>query len=52
MKAADPPTNTERGQHAAPADEQLASQVPETDRDDDRGGPAHTEGTQRAEDVP
>lgn len=49
MKAAGP-ADTPGGEHAAPADEQPASQMPETDLNDDRIGPAHTEGTQRAED--
>ncbi len=49
MKAADP-SDTERGATGSPADEQPASDAPETDLDDDRVGPAHTEGTGRAED--
>ena len=51
MKAPDP-ADTPRGEHAAPADEQPASQMPQTDLDDDGVGPAHTKGTQRGEDVP
>ncbi len=51
MKAPDP-ANTEGGATAAPADEQPASQMPETDPDDEGVGPAHTKGTQRAEDAP
>ncbi len=51
MKAPEPGA-TERGATGSPADEQPASQAPETDLDDDRVGPAHTEGTGRAEDQP
>lgn len=51
MKAAEP-DDTPRGEHAAPADEQPASQMPENDLDDDAVGPAHTSGTTRGEDVP
>ena len=51
MKAADP-ADTPGGATGSPSDEQPASEMPETDLDDDRVGPAHTEGTQRAEDVP
>lgn len=49
MKAPDP-GRTPGGETASPADEQPASQAPETDLDDDRVGPAHTSGTGRAED--
>jgi hypothetical protein len=49
QKAPDP-EETERGATGSPADEQPASQMPETDRDDDRVGPAHTAGTGRGED--
>lgn len=48
MKAPEP-ADTERGAVASPADEQLASEMPETDLDDDMVGPAHTTGTGRAE---
>ena len=51
MKAADP-ADTPGGATGSPSDEQPASEMPETDLDDDRVGPAHTEGTQRGEDVP
>lgn len=44
------PQDTPGGATASPAEEQPASQMPETDRDDDRVGPAHTAGTGRAED--
>lgn len=49
MKAPDP-SDTERGATGSPADEQPASEMPETDLDDDMVGPAHTEGTGRGED--
>jgi hypothetical protein len=49
MKAPDP-SDTARAATASPADEQPASQMPETDLDDDMVGPAHTEGTGRGED--
>jgi hypothetical protein len=49
MKAPDPDA-TEGGATGSPADEQPASQMPETDVDDDSVGPAHTAGTGRAED--
>ncbi len=49
MKAAEP-DETERGATGAPADEQPASQMGETDTDDDAVGPAHTGGTGRGED--
>lgn len=46
------PGSTPGGATGSPADEQPASQMPETDLDDDRVGPAHTKGTSRAEDQP
>lgn len=45
------PDETPGGATGAPADEQPASQMPETDIDDDGVGPAHTKGTRRGEDV-
>ena len=50
-KAADPAA-TERGQHAAPADEQPADESTDTDTDPDMTGPAHEPGERRAEDQP
>ena len=50
-KAPDP-AETPGGGTVSPADEQPASQMPETDLDDDRVGPAHQPGTGRAEDQP
>ncbi|KUI42407.1 hypothetical protein AU197_15020 [Mycobacterium sp. IS-1590] len=47
---APPPSETMGGATASPADEQPASQMPESDRDDDRVGPSHTTGAGRAED--
>ena len=48
-KAPDP-ASTERGEHAAPADEQPAETMPE-DRPDDGGtGPAHQPGVARGQD--
>ncbi|MGE2718609.1 hypothetical protein [Mycolicibacterium celeriflavum] len=44
------PGETAGGATTSPADEQPASQMPESDRDDDRVGPSHTVGTGRAED--
>jgi hypothetical protein len=45
------PADTPGGATASPADEQPASQMPESDRDDDRvAGPSHTAGTGRGED--
>jgi hypothetical protein len=44
------PGQTPGGATASPADEQRASAMPESDRDDDRVGPAHAAGTGRAED--
>jgi hypothetical protein len=51
MKAPDP-GSTPRGATGSPSDEQPASQMPETDLDDDRTGPSHDAGTGRAEDKP
>jgi hypothetical protein len=45
-----PPDETAGGATTSPADEQPASQMSETDRDDDAAGPAHAAGTGRAED--
>ena len=50
MKAAEP-TNTARGEHASPADEQPAGQMPEGEPSDPGVGPAHVSGTQRGEDL-
>ncbi|OBB74333.1 hypothetical protein [Mycobacterium sp. 852014-52144_SCH5372336] len=44
------PSETGGGATASPADEQPASQMPESDRGNDRVGPSHTVGTGRAED--
>ena len=44
------PGATPGGRTASPADEQPASRMPETDRDDDMTGPAHAAGTGRGED--
>jgi hypothetical protein len=44
------PQETPGGATTSPADEQPASRMPETDRDDDMVGPSHTSGTGRAED--
>ena len=44
------PSETARGATASPADEQPASRGSETDRDDDRVGPAHASGVERGED--
>jgi hypothetical protein len=44
------PSDTPGGRTQSPADEQPASQMPESDRDDDRVGPAHVAGTGRGED--
>jgi hypothetical protein len=46
------PADTPGGATGSPSDEQSASQLPETDLDDDRVGPAHEPGTPRAEDIP
>lgn len=43
------PSDTPGGRSKSPADEQPASQMPESDRDDDRVGPAHVPGTGRGE---
>jgi hypothetical protein len=48
-KAPDP-ASTPGGATGSPSDEQPASQMPETDLDDDMVGPAHQAGTPRAED--
>jgi hypothetical protein len=45
-----PPGDTAGGATTSPADEQPASHMPESDRDDDAVGPAHTAGTGQAED--
>ena len=45
-----PPDETPGGATASPADHQPASQMPESDREDDRVGPSHAAGTGRAED--
>jgi hypothetical protein len=46
------PEATPRGEHASPADEQPASESPDTDLDPDLTGPSHEPGTGRAEDQP
>jgi len=46
------PDSTPGGATASPADEQPASEAPETDRDDDAPGPSHVPGTRRGEDTP
>jgi hypothetical protein len=46
------PEDTERGEHASPADEQPAAQSSDTDLDPDLTGPSHEPGTPRAEDQP
>lgn len=43
------PSDTPGGRSKSPADEQPASQMPESDRDDDRVGPAHVPGAGRGE---
>ena len=43
------PSDTPGGRSQSPADEQPASQMPESDRDDDRVGPAHVAGAGRGE---
>lgn len=43
------PSDTPGGRTKSPADEQPASQMPETDRDSDRVGPDHVAGAGRAE---
>jgi hypothetical protein len=50
-RKADDPDSTAGGATGSPSQEQPASEMPETDLGDDRVGPAHTEGTQRGEDV-
>ncbi len=49
MKAPEP-DDTDRGAVASPADEQPASEQPETDLDPDMTGPSHIEGVPRGED--
>jgi hypothetical protein len=49
MKAT-PKEDTPRGAEASPSDEQPASEMPETDLDDDMVGPAHTPGTGQGQD--
>lgn len=46
------PASTPGGASQSPADEQPASQMPESDRDDDRVGPAHVAGTRTGESKP
>jgi hypothetical protein len=46
------PSDTPGGATKSPADEQPASDMPETDRDDDRVGPAHVAGARRGEGKP
>lgn len=46
------PDSTPGGATASPADEQPASEAPETDLDDDQSGPGHVAGTRRGEDKP
>lgn len=48
----DDPADTERGEHASPADEQPAEESTDTDLDPDVTGPSHEPGTGRAEDKP
>jgi len=50
VMAAPDPADTPRGTTGSPADEQPASDAPQTDLDDDSTGPAHQPGTPRAED--
>ncbi len=45
-----PKEDTPRGAEASPSDEQLASDMPETDMDPDMVGPDHYDGTGRGED--
>jgi hypothetical protein len=49
-KAADP-GDTDRGEHASPADEQPGAESPDVDLDPDVTGPAHQPGVQRGEDI-
>lgn len=46
------PSETPGGATTSPVEEQPASNMPETDRDDDRVGPAHVPGTGRGESKP
>ena len=46
------PDSTPGGATASPADEQPASEAPETDLEPDVTGPSHTSGTRRGEDKP
>jgi hypothetical protein len=46
------PSSTPGGATASPAEEQPASEMPETDRDDDRVGPGHVAGTRPGESKP
>ncbi|OBB98738.1 hypothetical protein A5782_23630 [Mycobacterium sp. 852002-40037_SCH5390672] len=46
------PSSTPGGASQSPADEQPAAEMPESDRDDDRVGPAHVAGTRRGESKP
>lgn len=46
------PADTPGGATRSPADEQPAAQMPESDLDDDRVGPAHVAGTRRGESKP
>lgn len=50
--AAPDPVASPGGATGSPSDEQPAADMPETDLDDDRIGPAHEAGTGRAEDKP
>jgi hypothetical protein len=43
------PSDTPGGRTKSPADEQPAPRMPESDRDDDRVGPAHVPGAGRGE---
>lgn len=51
MKAPEP-ASTPGGATGSPSDEHPASEMPETDLDDDMVGPSHQAGTPRAEDQP
>ncbi|HEX5256288.1 MAG TPA: hypothetical protein VFW69_20905 [Mycobacterium sp.] len=46
------PANTPGGATQSPADEQPASEMPESDRDDDGVGPGHVAGARRGESKP
>lgn len=48
----DDPSDTPRGEHASPAEEEPPEGSSETDTDPDMTGPAHEPGTGRAEDQP